>query len=284
VGNLSLEDKYLMGIAEMPSNWGDKGGMEALKAQAIAARTYALSYVGWRMSSRSVKGSICTSEACQVYRSSKAANPPDTWRRAVQETKGKVIVSNKTGEIIAAWYASTAGGYLYSYSTLGHSTPGFWDTTCNDQGCWPDQAYEKISGSPWFYKGWYKTRSGKSCGHSNPWLSSEEFGDIVNSLLLYSKDSGSLGHLSQTDTCWGSIPDTWSKEEVRSRLNQFGGPVSSISGVRVEYSRGGYTAKVVLQTDRGQFEFSGDDFKLIFNLRAPGAIHLKSRLFNIIKI
>jgi peptidoglycan hydrolase CwlO-like protein len=44
-GSYSLEE-YAKRIYEMPSSWGDKGGMEALKAQAIAARSYALARGG----------------------------------------------------------------------------------------------------------------------------------------------------------------------------------------------------------------------------------------------
>ncbi len=284
VGSLPFEDNYLRGIAEMPSSWGDKGGMEALKAQAIAARSYALSYTGWRMSNQSVQKSICTTEACQVYNSSKASGTPDTWRRAVEETKGQIVVSNQTGEIISTWYASTSGGSIYSYTTLGHTTNALWDTSCGNQGCWPDQAYEKISGSPWFYKGWYKTRSGKSCSRSNPWLNQEEFADLVNAMLVYKNDQGSLGHLSQTDSCWGSVPDTWSKEEVRNQAGRFNGPVSQINGVNIDYSSDGVTANVKVQTDKGELNFTGELFKYIFNLRAPGAIHIKSMLFNVIKL
>src|SRR3989344_5138812 len=67
-GGKSFEDDYLRGIAEMPSSWGGEGGMEALKAQAIAARSYALAYSGWRMGNKTASGTICTSENCQVYR------------------------------------------------------------------------------------------------------------------------------------------------------------------------------------------------------------------------
>lgn len=283
-GTLPFEENYLYGIAEMPSVWGKNGGMEALKAQAIAARTYALSYTGWRLDNPTVKKSICTTEACQVYSPAKAANPPAEWKQAVDETRGKIIVSQQTNQIISSWYASTSGGYLYSYSTLGHQTPGGWDTVCGNQSCWPDQAYEKISHSPWFYKGWYRTRSGKSCGRSHPWLNQQEFADIVNALLVYTHDQGSLNHLSQTDSCWGKIAETWSQEELRSQATRFGGPVSTINHLSVSYSSNGYTAEVKIQTDKGEFVFSGNDFKLIFNLRAPGALHLKSRLFNLVKI
>jgi peptidoglycan hydrolase-like amidase len=286
VGSLPFEDNYLLGIAEMPSGWGDEGGMDALRAQAIAARTYALSYVGWRMGSRSTPGSICTDEGCQVYSSSKASSVPDTWRRAVLETRGKIVVSNQTNEIISTWYASTSGGYQYSYNTLGHNTPGLWDTTCGSQSCWPADAYEKISDSPWYYKGWYKTRSGTSCNRSHPWLTESEFADIVNAALVYSSDHGTLPYLSQIDSggCWGGVdPSAWSVDKVKEETKRFGGPVTSISGVTVDYSTGGYVSQVRFQTNRGEVSISGEDFKEIFTLRAPGAIHLKSLLFNIEK-
>ncbi len=283
VGSLPFENNYLWGIAEMPSGWGDKGGFEALKAQAVAARTYALAYTGWRRNSPTVKKAICTSEHCQVYSRSKAAHPPDTWRRAVSETQGQVLISNQTQEIISSWYASTAGGAIYSYQALGHQTPNLWDTECGNQSCWPGQAYENTAGSPWFYKGWFKNRHGQSCGHHNPWLSESEMADIVNALIIYKNDSGSVVHLSQTDSCWGNVANTWSADQVRREAEKHGGAVSSISAVTVRYNSGGYTQEVEFATNRGSLTFSGNDLKYIFNLRAPGAIHLTSRLFNIIR-
>ena len=44
-GAYSLEE-YAKRIYEMPGSWGDEGGMEALKAQAVAARSYALARGG----------------------------------------------------------------------------------------------------------------------------------------------------------------------------------------------------------------------------------------------
>ena len=281
-GRISMENRYLFGIAEMPSSWEDNN-KAALKAQAIAARSYALSYVGWRMGNRSASGSICTSENCQVYRSSKADGTPGSWRSAVEETRGKIVVSNSTGEIISTWYASTSGGYQESYSSLGHSTPGFWDTPSGRDG-WTSEAYEKQAGSPWFYKGWYKSRSGKECGRSYPWLSQDEFVDIVNAAWVYAHDGSSPPHLSQTDagSCWGGeVPDTWSRDRVRQEADKHGGAISSISSIDVFYGTNGVTSKLVFQTDRGSKEIDGQQFYKVFNLRAPGVIHLKSGLFNI---
>ena len=285
-GSKSFEDNYLKGIAEMPASWGDEGGQEALKAQAVAARSYALAYIGWRMGNRSTSGSICTSETCQVYRSSKASDGAAAkWHQAVGETKGQIIVSNSTNEVVNAWYASTSGGYQESMSSLGHTTPGLWDTNCGSQSCWTGGAWEKLAGSPWFYKGWYKSRSGIGCGRSHPWLTSDEMADIINSVLVYTNDGSSPPHLSQEDSsCLGtSIPDTWNKDKVKQEAAKYGGAVTSVSSVSVTYRSDGVTAQVVFSTNRGAVSFDGNSFYKVFNLRAPGAIHLKSGLFNIEK-
>lgn len=263
VGTLSLEDKYLLGIAEMPSSWADDGGFEALKAQAVAARSYAM-----------VAGKpICVTESCQVYSSGKAGSPPDAWRRAVNDTRGQVVVAN--GNILSTWYAASSGGYNNAYTSGGFTTNGGWDTKCGDQSCWTGDAYEKISGSPWFYKSWYKPRR-TAASRSHPWLTDEEFTDIVNAILLYQKDSGVISHLSQIDK---SNPDTWSREEVRQPLG--GDVIDSVSGVTVTYSNGGFTGNVHLETNKGGRDVDGATFRQIFNMRAPGEIWLASSLFNI---
>jgi len=284
VGTLPFENNYLVGIAEMPAKWGEQGGMEALKAQAIAARTYALAYTGWRMTNRNASGTICTTEACQVYSSSRL-NSPGLWKQAVEQTKGQLIVSNSTNDVFSTMYASTAGGAIHSYTSLNHSTPQIWDTTCSSQSCWPNDSYEKISDSPWYYKGWYKTRSYNSCGRSHPWLTQDDFADILNAILYYSK-THDYSHLSQIESggCFGgNDPNAWSREELRRQVQGHGGPISSINSVNVDYSTGGYTQTVRLSTDKGDFNFTAEDFKTVFNLRAPGAIVVKSSLFNIEK-
>ncbi len=275
-GTLPFEDNYLVGIAEMPARWGDNGGYEALKAQAIAARTYALSYTNH------FSKSICTTESCQVYSSSRY-NSPGRWKQAVEDTRGMVIKSNKTGNIFSTMYASTSGGATYSYNSLGHSTPQLWDTVCGNQSCWPGDAYEKISGSPWYYKGWYKTRSNNAYGRSHPWLTQEEFADIVNAVLFFDK-TGDSSHLSQVQNCIGSCDsNAWSRDELRRQVTDKGGPVSSVNSVSVDYSTGGETKTIHLSTDKGQLTFSAANFKTVFNLRAPGALVIKSGLFNLEK-
>ena len=277
IGTLPFEDNYLVGIAEMPAGWGNNGGYEALKAQAIAARTYALN------STNNRQGTICVTEACQVYSKSRYSSP-GKWKQAVEDTRGMVIKSNKTGNIFSTMYASTSGGATLSYSSNGHSTPMLWDTSCNNQSCWPNDSYEKQAGSAWFYKGWYKLRDGRSCGRIHPWLTKDEFADIVNALVYVSKTNDS-SHLSQYDTggCFSKDSDAWSREELARQMNDKGGAITSVNSINVDYSTGGYTQTVRISTDKGDFSFSGDTFKEIFTLRAPGGLSAKSSLFNIIK-
>lgn len=284
VGSLPFEGRYLLGIAEMPTRWADEGGFEALKAQAVAARSYALAYVGWRMGSPTVKSSICVTEDCQVYKGGKADNP-GRWGDAVRVTEGEILVSRASGEVVNSWYASTAGGYILSYSSLGHTTPGFWDTPRGRDG-WTDDAWEKKAGSPWFYKAWYRKRSGDACGRSHPWLTQEEFSDILNSLLIYKGNSGDVSHLSSLDakSCFGKdISETWDMGKVREEAGKYGGSILKIDSISVVYSNDGYTQTISFATNIGIKTFSGEDFKYIFNLRAPAAIGLKSSLFNLMK-
>ena len=258
-GQYSLEE-YTKRIYEVPNGWGDDGGMEALKAQAVAARSYVLAR----------GGTICATEACQVF---KPAAKGGNWEKAVNETRGKVVYAN--GQPFSTWYASTSGGYQESYSSNGYSTPGFWDTV-NGRDGWTSQAYEKIAGSPWFYKAWYKTRSGDSCGRNHPWLNSEEMADILNAWVVMYKGTGDSSRVTPESSCWEGNP--YSKSDLRSI-----GGFENVSGVSVKYGNDGITAEVTFQTNKGSVTINGKEFYKVFNLRAPGRVSVKSGLFNIEK-
>src|SRR5687768_11515354 len=79
VEEITLDD-YLKGVvpSEMRSAWP----MEALKAQAVAARTYAAAYYV-------TKGAICTTTSCQVWDPSRRAARTD---EAVDATSRQVLV------------------------------------------------------------------------------------------------------------------------------------------------------------------------------------------------
>ena len=242
-GGMSFEDKYLMGIAEMPSSWHP----EALKAQAIAARTYAIRY-------KDEGKSICTTEACQVYRDDKANNPPDAWRNAVQATKGQVL------DGVVTYYASTHGGF---------ANPIGWDTTDGGGGGnFVDKAWDKVGGSPWLYKAWYTQSysiNSDKCGRDNPWLNPEEMADIVNAAIALKAGGIDTSRITPvTTSCWGGNP--YSMSELRSLVS---GGISSATSVSVTQGNG-TTANVTING----ITLSGEDFKKAFNLRAPGRLSI----------
>lgn len=245
-GSMNFEDRYLLGIAEMPSSWHP----EALKAQAVAARTYAIRY-------KNEGREICTTEACQVFNSGKADNPPQAWRDAVNSTRGQVL------EDVVTYYASTHGGF---------ASPIGWDTTDGSGGGnFIDKAWDKMGNSPWLYKAWWRqgySTSGNTCGRSNPWLSGQEMADIVNAAIAL-RDSGGIdtGRITPvTTSCWGGNP--YSMDELRNLTSGKGG-ISNANNVSVSQGNGNTNSVTI-----NGITFSGTDFKRAFNLRAPGYVSI----------
>lgn len=95
-------EEYLYGVvpAEMPSSYAE----EALKAQALAARTYAMTKLGAHTGSGY---QLCDTTACQVYKG--YSTETEKTNRAVDETAGQVICYN--GSPIEAVFSASTGGY-----------------------------------------------------------------------------------------------------------------------------------------------------------------------------
>lgn len=108
VSNRLPLERYLLGLAEVPLTWPE----EALKAQAVAARTYALFTLGQPPGgSAAVYGfDICASVECQVYSGADvvAGVGGSRWAAAVEQTAGQTVLYQ--GRPILARYHSTSGG------------------------------------------------------------------------------------------------------------------------------------------------------------------------------
>lgn len=96
---------YLKGV--VPNEMPVRFGLEALKAQAIAARNYVLMPRTRSYNEFDVDDSV----ASQVYFGANTEN--ELSNRAVNETEG--IVALYDWDLILAQYSSTAGGYTESY-------------------------------------------------------------------------------------------------------------------------------------------------------------------------
>jgi len=53
--------------------------------------------------------------------------------------------------------------------------------------------------------------------------------------------------------------------------------------VSVEIGNNGRTTKVTFGTDKGSISVDGEKFRTVFNLRAPGYISIKDRLYEVVK-
>ncbi|MFP5352389.1 MAG: SpoIID/LytB domain-containing protein [Actinomycetota bacterium] len=108
VSNRLPLERYLLGLAEVPLSWPE----EALKAQAVAARTYALYTLAQPSGgSAAVYGfDICASVQCQVFSGADVVAPllGARWRAAVEQTAGQAVTYQ--GSPILARYHSTSGG------------------------------------------------------------------------------------------------------------------------------------------------------------------------------
>jgi outer membrane protein assembly factor BamB len=116
VVSLDLEEDYLPIVvaSETPN-----APLEALKAQAIASRTFALYKM--QFEPRSTSFHVCDTEADQVYNPSVAMRPEH--RRAVEETRG--LVAKWNGEIISTFFvAGTAATKTSRFVTINEGKTG----------------------------------------------------------------------------------------------------------------------------------------------------------------
>lgn len=262
-GKISFEDKYLLGIKEMPESWP----MEVLKAQAIAARTYAVRYTN-----NGDKG-ICTTESCQVF-----STPIKTgaWKQAVEATRG-VILTDSSKNPVSTQFAAVHGGWTNGVGWDLFNTSGVKDFT---------NTWDNKSGVSWVYRSWYRNDYAQSSSVNSascyryPWLSGEEMADIVNAASLLT-DLGESG--VTTDSRIYPIHDKCHKDgnpysfsEMRSKSSS---KFTKVILAQTYRSSGNTTSIRFVNADGRDITISGSYFKLAYNLRAPGYLRIPQSSF-----
>lgn len=116
-------EKYLYGVLyhEVSHRWP----MEVLKAQAIAARSYALYQ---KLTNKSKNFDLSSDIYSQVY----GGRSSETWKttRAVNLTQGLVLMYN--GKIFPTYYHATCGGRTSDVTTLWNiDVPALCSKACN---------------------------------------------------------------------------------------------------------------------------------------------------------
>ena len=155
INHVELEN-YLYGVVpnEIPSSWG----MEALKAQALAARTYAV----YNIKPRQIYD-MEDNQNSQVYMGYDYEKT--STNRAVDETRGEMIYYD--GELIQAFYHSTSGG-----------------STENSENVW----YEKLP----YLRGVNDEFSNNSGSPHTTWQTTYYKEDIIRNLNLDGNDVDEL--------------------------------------------------------------------------------------------
>lgn len=118
-------EEYLRGV--VPAEMGPRvfPVIEALKAQAVAARTYAVAHLG----DHAAEGyDLCDTTACQVYGGADVEHPLSD--EAIRSTAGEIMTFS--GAPIDAMYHSTCGGHTEDAAALfaGRGAPYLKGVTC----------------------------------------------------------------------------------------------------------------------------------------------------------
>lgn len=174
---LDLEE-YLCGV--VPSEIYESSHMEALKAQAVAARTFAVR--------RAMAGTVVDdTTSFQAYRAPLAESSPRS-RQAVEETAGQVLTYG--GEVIDCFYSASNGGTCkrsgevwsrdYPYYV---NKPDPWDTA-------PAQKNPPIPAMAWAFP------SGCYCGPQNRVSLTTRYWPFITAALLWCMNTAPAASLA----------------------------------------------------------------------------------------
>lgn len=112
--NEVILDNYIAGVTEAEA--GSRSTLEFYKVQAILARTFALAHINKHLAEGF---SLCDQVHCQAY----FGKPRDqNIYRAIEATKGKVVVDENLNLIVAAFHSNSGGQTANSEDVWGAKT------------------------------------------------------------------------------------------------------------------------------------------------------------------
>ncbi len=127
INTVSLQD-YLKGVVPAEMSPALYPSLDAIKAQAVAARTY----VFYNLNQFKKMGfDICATQSCQVYKGVSVEQPMSD--RAVLETKGEIITYN--GKPINALFTAYCGGHTENVENVfsGGDVPYLKGVVCKGE-------------------------------------------------------------------------------------------------------------------------------------------------------
>ncbi|MDR3343088.1 MAG: SpoIID/LytB domain-containing protein [Treponema sp.] len=230
VNSLNIEE-YLYGVipAEMPAYWP----FEALKAQAIAARSYTLAFLGqYQEQGFDLYGSVLSA----AYRGAGGEAPATT--AAVDATRGMYMKAG--GQPLQAYYSANHGGYsedsrsVWGYDAFMSAVP---DKLLPLRTTWlpPDELVRWIRARPASYSS-VATLHSSQAYRWEKWVSPEDIrnriageGDIGDVLQVISRGRGISGRINEVEIRGAKGNLQVRGDRIRSRL---GGLRSNLFTIR----------------------------------------------------
>jgi len=214
---VSMQD-YLKGVVpyEMSGSWP----IEALKAQALCARSYALTNIGKH---KSYGFDLCNTTDCQVYYGTASATANSN--AAVDQTRGQYVSYN--GSIAQTFYHSCDGGSTEDAENVWSNPIPYLRAVAD-----PYEKIDNISGLVWSYEITLPqvTRILKSKGYS--------VSNVTDIYIDKFTNAGNVYRLVVVDSSAGKL--SFSKESARTILN------NSSEGIRVKSMRFSINPRVSL--------------------------------------
>ncbi len=133
INRLDSED-YLKGVVpmEMSNTWAQGGGLEALKAQAVAARTFLIKHT-----ENGIKPITDSPDIDQAYAGKLVEGEASA---AVEATRGEILVDERSRQPVEALYSSHSGGYTEDAKNV-------WGNSDNNNLSHPDPYSEAVGGA-----------------------------------------------------------------------------------------------------------------------------------------
>lgn len=257
-------EQYLYGLGEVPSSWN----IEALKAQSVAARSYAQANWNKRTSS-GYNLQDNTSDQNYVGYSKESGLYGGNWVSAVAATQSKVLY--KDGSLVTAYYYSDAGGHTLAsqdvwggYRSYAVATS---DRTTSRDSYGDLLAYN--SSSPYAQKFW---------GEGSGTITDATLMDLANAAIyitLYPNKNADIISPSRGGK-------TASELETALGSNSIQAKIGNLQNAQSVYNNGSttieidskYTSSMKFTGSAGVFEIDGSKFRTAYNGRSPGTMTL----------
>jgi stage II sporulation protein D len=239
---LSLEE-YLYGLGEVPASWP----MEAMEAQADAARTYAV----YAMRHTGIRADCnChltdgSNDQTYIGYNRESGTDGDRWVAAVDASKGEVITYK--GAVIQSFYAASDGGHSENVEDVWHGgNPAYavpWLKGVCDPG-------ESTTSNP--YTDWTRTYSSA---------------DVTSRLLVYTRSIGTV-------TAFTNVERGVSGRIVTLKVAGTSGS-AQVSGSELRAALGLYDDRVWINQDRNVLGSIREKYDSL--MCAPGLPESKQR-------